>query len=495
MIGKVVILGRDAAGWLSALALHRALGPAGLDIQVIELPSLLRDADIYPTLPAIEAFHRLLGIDEHDLLKHTARPFTLGQSFVNFSGPRPPFFHAYGSYGVALAQVPFFQILTRARQGGLTVPFEDFSLTAAAAKQNRFVVPDSDTENFARTDYGYHLPAQAYVAYLKSRAAKAGIAIIPARAAAVERDAHTGDILALQVGDQRIAGDLFIDAGGAEGALIRQIGQPFESWRPWFGGDRTLSVSGERLKSLPPYAQVRAQSASWLGLYAAQTATHLIQVYNSRFLSDDDALQTAAVVSGLSLSDAVVNPIEPGCTAAAWAGNCVAIGEAACTFDPIDNVGLQGVQTGLVHLLALFPRTRDMAGEREEYNRLTGMAYARLRDFQLAHYVCNRLDSTFWDRARGVPVPESLQAKLDGFKARGFVPLYDEEGFHADSWHAILNGHGLEPQSYEPLVDAIPDADIAGHLRRVLGISAARSRPCPRTTPISKFSAVDRRFP
>ncbi len=469
MIARVVIVGRDAALWLSALALRRALGATGPEIQAIELPGLLQAPDIHPTLPALEAFHRLLGIDEHDLLKRTRGAFTLGQSFVNFSGPRPPFFHAYGSHGIALGRVPFFQILLRARQGGLTVPFEDFSLTGAAARQNRFVVPDSDTESFARTDYGYHLPARAYAAYLKDRTVASGITVMPARAVTVERDAQTGDVAAVHAGGSRIAGDLFIDASGAEAVLMRQVDVPFESWRPWFGFDRVLSVAGPRLKNLPPYAQIRAQASSWLGLHAAQNATHLIHIYNSAYLGDDQALASAGIVSGLALGDGVVSPLEPGRTTHAWSGNCVAIGEAACVFDPIDSVALQAVQLGLVHLLALFPQGGDMTAERNEYNRLTGLGFTHLRDFQLTHSVCNRIDSRFWDLARAVPVPESLQIRLDAFRARGLAPLSDEDSFHADSWHAVLLGHGVEPQSFEPMVETLRDEDVAQHLRRLLG--------------------------
>lgn len=469
MIGKVVIAGRDVAGWLAALAIQRATAAMGVEVHLIELPATIQAADVCATLPAIEAFHRLLGIDEHDLLRATGGTFTLGQSFVNFSGGNTAFFHPYGSAGIALNRLPFLQVLTRARQGGLNVPFEDFSLTAAAAKHNRFIVPDSETESFARTDYGYHLPAQAYVAALKARAVKAGVKVTTARDVAIGRHPDSGDIVAVHAGGQRIAGDLFIDAGGPEALLMRQLGVPFESWRPWFGADRILSVAGNRLASLPPYGQVRAQPTGWLGLYAAQGATHLVQVYDSAHLNDDAALQSSAVVTGLTLGDAVAGPLDPGRSRSAWAHNCVAIGDAACTFDPIDAVGLHGAQLGLAHLLTLFPRGPGMAVERAEYNRLTGMAFARLRDFQLAHYAGNRVDAPFWQQAREAALPDSLLAKLDAFRARGILPLFDEESFHADSWHAVLLGHGIVPESYEPLVDAIRDEDIVTHLRRMLG--------------------------
>ncbi len=467
MIDKIVIVGRDAAAWLSANVLHQALGHAGLIVEVVELPGLVRDQDIYPTLPALEAFHRLLGFDEHALLRATAGAFTLGQSFVNFAAE--PFFHAYGSHGVGLNNLSFLPFYIRARQAGLKVAIEDFSLTAAAAKQGRFIVPDGETQSFARTDYGYHLPARAYVQFLKIAALRAGITVHNVATLSAEIDG-AGHIAAITTGQgQRITGDLFIDATGPNAVLLRQaLKVPFESWRSWFGADRVLSASGPRLKSLPPFAQIRANAQGWLGLYAAQDATRIINVYDSRDQNDDDALRAAAVVSGLPLGDAVISTLEPGRSRQAWAGNCVAIGEAACAFDPLDSLGLQAVQSGLVHLLALFPRRLD-GPEASEYNRLMSNTFESLRDFQLSHLVLNRARGAFWDRVRAVSPPTSLQAKLDAFTARGLVPLYDQETFPVDSWDAVFLGHGVMPQTYEPMADTVSDADLMAHLKRVLG--------------------------
>ena len=61
---RVVIAGRDAPLWLSANVIHAALSRQGVVVDVVELPTLLRSQDVYATLPALEALHNLLGIDE-----------------------------------------------------------------------------------------------------------------------------------------------------------------------------------------------------------------------------------------------------------------------------------------------------------------------------------------------------------------------------------------------------------------------------------------------
>lgn len=470
-VRTVVICGRDAGLWLTANALQRALEPAGIDIEVVELPSLVQAQDIYASLPALEAFHRLLGLDEHDLLKATRGSFTLGQQFHNFSGPAAPFFHAYGSHGISINHVPFLHYLTKARGLGLNVAYEDFSLTAAAAKQGRFVVPDETTSGFARTDYSYHLPAVLYVAALKSHAIKGGVKVHAARMVSVVSDPMTGDIAALEYQGRRVDGDLFVDATGPEAQLLRgALKTGFQSWRSQFPGDRVLAAAGSRLKTLPPYSQVRALENGWLGLYAAQDATRIGLVYDSRELDDGLALETAAIVSGLKLGDAVVAPLEPGRSEAAWVKNCVAIGEAACVLDPIDNVGLQAIQQGIAHLLALFPLDRHTQPERSEYNRLMQMGFERLRDFQMVHSLhISPRRSRFWERARTATVPDGLKAKMDAWLAGGRAPMFDEDAFPEDSWNAVFLGHGLIPATYEALADAADDQALAGQFRRMLG--------------------------
>ena len=67
-----------------------------------DLESWLREADIYPSLPALAAFHRRLGIDEARLLRAVRGACTLGQDFHNFSGGGSRFFHAYGPTGAPI---------------------------------------------------------------------------------------------------------------------------------------------------------------------------------------------------------------------------------------------------------------------------------------------------------------------------------------------------------------------------------------------------------
>ena len=472
-IKKVVIAGRDAAAWLSANALLKAFQASGLKVEVVELPTLLRVQDVVASQPALEAFHRLLGFDEHEVLKATAGIYSLGQSFANFSGAAPAFLHPYGSHGASLGKVAFHQVWVKARQAGMNVAFEDFSLVAVAAKQGKFFAADSDISSFARCDYAYHLNAAAYVRYLKAHALRRGAVVTTARHLGVERDAQTGHIQALTLGDgRRVEGDLFIDATGADSLLLGgALETPVDSWAHWFPADRLLAVAGERLRSLPSFSQVRAVQGGCLHVTPTQDMLGLVYAYGGRDMSDDEAFQAVAVTAGTRVApDATVTPLSPGRRTSAWVGNCVAVGEAACVFDPIDNVGLHSLQMGLAHLITLFPLDSDCAVEAKDYNRVIRSSLERLRDFQITHFKLNKVPgSRRWDMLRDMAVPEMLDYKIEQFKARGTVVLYDDETFQSDDWLSVFIGHGCIPRVYDPLVD-LTDQDAAiRHVQQILG--------------------------
>lgn len=469
-VSRVVVVGRDTALWLAAATIQRALKPSGVSVDAVELPSTLGPSDIHATLPALEALHNQLGIDEAALLRATRGAFSLGQNFVDTTGGTPAFLHPYGAFGAAIDGKDFFAYWLKARRFGLGVSLEDFSLTAAAARHGRLLIPDDESEIYGRSDYGYHLPALAYVAVLKAAAIHHGVAAHHAQQVDVALG-ESGDIAALCLdGDRRIEGELFVDATGPDALLIgAALGVGREDWRAHFSADRILTASGPGFASVPVYAEIRAWDGGWTGIYPGQTRSHVVQAYASAACSDEDALREASAATGIELADPVVRPSDPGRRERAWERNCVAIGAAACAFDPAHSVDLHAVQLGLVHLLACFPASGSFAAQRAEYNRITRAAFDRVRDFQSAHYALNRYPGAFWTEARQAAVSPELAHNIATFRSRGEIAPQEEESFAPDSWRALFIGHGMVPDSHLPIIDRTPPEEMKTQFRRMLG--------------------------
>ncbi|HUQ11643.1 MAG TPA: tryptophan 7-halogenase [Steroidobacteraceae bacterium] len=466
-VQHLAIVGRDAPLWLAACVMQSALGPSGLRVTAVELPAGVDAADGHAALPALEALHARLRIDEGRLLAATRGAFTLGKQFQDATGQAAPFFHAYGSTGARIDHLEFLPQWIRARRFGMPVAYEDFCLTAAAARHGRMLVPDPEIEKHGFTDYGYHLPAIPYGAWLKQLATRRGVTAHEACQVDVRLDARTGDIAGLLLdGGRQVDGDFFIDASGHEALLSTVIGAARESWRESFPASRLLTAYAPQIPSLPVYADVRAGESGWLALYPNQACT-LVEYAFSSETPDDVALEQARHLSRMELQGARVRSREPA-RRVAWTRNCVAIGEAACVFDAIHGVDLQAVQLGLVHLLPLFPVSADFAVERAEYNQNVQSAFERIRDFQTAHYALNRYGGAFWARGRLSPVRADLLRKIGVFRARGEVVHYEDETFSIADWQSLLLGHGVLPDSWDPAVDRSAPEVVQGEFKRIL---------------------------
>jgi tryptophan halogenase len=57
-------------------------------------------------------------------------------------------------------------------------------------------------------------------------------------------------------------------------------------------------------------------------------------------------------------------------------------------------------------------------------------------------------------------VPDSLAHKIALFREHGRVFRYNEELFDVPSWVAVMLGQSIVPSGYDPLVDALPDAEV-----------------------------------
>jgi tryptophan halogenase len=465
---RVVILGEGVAGRAAAAALSRALPPPLYSITLV--PTGAPDHSLGPfgpveaTLPSIREFHAGLGLQEDTLLRETGASYALGLAFSGWSPAAPTFFSPFGDIGAPLETVSFHQLAQRLRSTGDEVRLTDFSLAALAAQMGRFARPSDDPASVLFTySYGLHLPREGYARVL------AGIA----REVRVERGLFAaarlderGEIAALVLQDgQAVEGDLFVDASGPSGRLIRgALATPFTSWRAWLPCDRVADGGSTAEGSPAPYAHIEAHAAGWGRSVPFQSGLGEAILSCSAFEADADGAH-----------------FEGGRTALAWSRNCIALGAAAAIVEPLHSTSLHLVQSALARLLKLFPSGRDHAAEAAEYNRQTAEELDRLRDFVILGYKLNgRRGEPFWDAVREMAVPETLQHKLDLYRSRGRVPLLDGDMFEEAEWNSVLDAHGMRPRRYDVRADGFPLERLRQHFAAVRSVMLQAAASLPR---------------
>lgn len=96
---------------------------------------------------------------------------------------------------------------------------------------------------------------------------------------------------------------------------------------------------------------------------------------------------------------------------------------------------------------------------------MTAEEYERVRDFIILHYKASaRDDSEFWRYCRAMEIPDSLQYKIELYRARGHFVRYRWEMFGNASWLAIYDGFNIQPDIYDPAVDAFSEDYLANTL-------------------------------
>lgn len=483
-VQKVVIVGRDAAAWLAALALQQSFGRGadGIEIELVELPSQLGPQDAYTTLPSQQAFHRLLGLDETRLLRACAGLYSLGQRFSNWSGPDAAFLHAYDTHGISLSHVDFFQYWVKARANGLNVPLEDFSLGAAAAKQGRFVIFNDSTRAYSNATYGYNLDAIPYLRAIGRAALSAGLKHTVGELASVQ--ATDGRIASVTLRDgSTVAGDLFVDASGAEARLLRHLepGDNFESWSKWLPCDRVLTAMAAKLDPVPAFNQVSAFDNGWIGRFPLMSRTAIVAAWTSEHADPADVLEAVSALAGVRAdSKPVIADNCPGIRRQPWVGNVVGIGDSAVSLDALDAARVHLLHTGISWLISMFPVDRDDTREASVYNAKMHAYAVGVRDFQISHFKLNRrFGDRFWDGVRDMPVPGTLERKLRLFSSRGVVAMEEHETFQESNWTAVFAGHRLLPDAWDPQVEKVPEQEQIANFQKMLKFIASEVQAMP----------------
>jgi tryptophan halogenase len=474
-IKNIVIVGGGTAGWMTAAALSTVLG-GRYNIRLVESDDIGIVGVGEATIPMIQRFNQVVGIDEQEFMRETQGTFKLGVEFVNWGKLGERYMHGFGRLGQDLATIPFAQYWQKMRRLGKAGPLEQYSITRMAAKANKFMPARHDVPNSPLGDitYAYHFDASLYARYLRKLSEARGVQRIEGkitRATQREGDGFV-DAIVLENG-ARIEGDLFIDCSGFRALLIEQTLQTgFEDWSHWLPADRALAVPCESAAALTPYTRATAHKAGWQWRIPLQHRTGNGHVFCSRFISEDEATSTLlANLDGKALADPRLIKFSTGMRKQAWNRNVVAVGLAAGFLEPIESTSIHLIQSAIARLIEFFPDRRFNPVDVNEFNRQSRFEFERIRDFIILHYHLNqRADSEYWTACANMDIPDTLRHKMDIYRAHGRVVRIDNELFSEVGWIQVFEGQNMPLDAYHPLVDVQSEADIHEYLESVRGV-------------------------
>ncbi|MBT8082489.1 MAG: tryptophan 7-halogenase [Gammaproteobacteria bacterium] len=477
-IKKLVIVGGGTAGWMSA-ALTSKLLAGTLNIELVESDAIGTVGVGEATIPPIQVFNDLAGVDEQAFLRDTKATIKLAIEFQNWGAVGDRYLHGFGYIGRKVGAVAFQHVYLKGLAEGNAGPLSDYSLNNTAARANRFNrLPGIGGTPLAGISYAYHFDAGLYAKFLRGMSEAQGVTRREGRIDEVLLDPESGNVTALRMDDGgEVSGDFFIDCSGFNSLVFNKtLGVEFEDWSEWLLCNRALAVpSGSVPESLRPYTQSIAHGAGWQWRIPLQHRTGNGHVFSDEFMSEDEA---AGILLGNLEGEALKDPLSirftPGCRKKLWHKNCVALGLASGFIEPLESTSIHLIQIGITNLLKVFPTLGDNSAKEREYNRRMRYEYQAIRDFIILHYhLTEREDTPFWKHVKHMGVPEALQQKMAAFEEAGHLYRVDEELFTEVGWLQVMLGQGLRPRSYNALADTLSSAEVRDYLQNLKTIFAA----------------------
>jgi tryptophan halogenase len=483
-ISNIVIVGGGTAGWMTAAALSKVL-KGKYNIKLVESDEISTIGVGEATIPMINLFNRLLELDEDEFMRKTQATFKLGIEFVDWGRLGDRYIHGFGPIGQDLWTVDFHQYWLKQYLAGKAEELEHYALSASACRANKFIRAQPQMENspLARIAHAYHFDASLYAKFLREFSEARGVQRIEGKIVEVRQREGDGFVEAVRLErGELVGGELFIDCSGFRALLIEgALKSGYEDWSHWLPMDRAWAVPCTSAKELTPYTRATARGAGWQWRIPLQHRIGNGHVYASKYISDDEAASILlANLDGEPLASPRPIKFQTGKRKRAWVKNVVAIGLSSGFLEPLESTSIHLIQMGIAHLITYFPSAGFEEADTRQFNRIMDLEYEWVRDFIILHYkATERTDTPFWNHVRTMGIPESLQHKMDVYRANGRVYRNADELFSTVSWLQVMHGQRLRPRSYHPLVDLIGEQEIQGYLEEVSGVIKACVRAMP----------------
>ena len=471
-IKRIVVVGGGTAGWMAAAALAKLLGTAW-QITLIESDDIGTVGVGEATIPLINIYNHALDLDENEFMRETSATFKLGIEFVNWGRLGDSYIHGFGPLGPDIGLTKFHHYWLKMHPEALPKDLEPYSINILAARQNKFMRAQRDLGNSPLADiaHAYHFDAGLYANFLSRYAQARGVRRVEGKITSVSTRTHDGFVDSLTLEDgQRIEGDLFIDCSGFRGLLIEQtLHTGYEDWTHWLPCNRAWAVPCASVTPLTPYTRATARNAGWQWRIPLQHRMGNGHVFCNHFVSETEAADVLVNhLDGERLADPRLLKFVTGKRKKLWNKNVVAVGLASGFMEPLESTSIHLIQNTIARLTTFFPYQRFDDADIAEFNRQSDDEFEKIRDFLILHYkATERSDSDFWNYCRTMPIPDSLQRKIDLWSSNGRVFRENGELFSEISWVEVFLGQRMAPRGYHPLVDTLEPARIGEFLANV----------------------------
>jgi hypothetical protein len=453
---KILIVGGGTAGWMAANLMAACWMERGFDISLIESPDIGIIGVGEGSTPQLKSFFDFLGIQESEWMAACNATYKNGIRFNGWSSMPgcESYFHPFESELDKQTQAVFFQQcdLRRNQINAFTNPTR-FYVSAKLAE--RKLKPIAPTNFPVKMGYGYHFDSGLLGVFLRDKAKSRGVQHISAKVDKTQLNA-AGEIASVHTADgETLSADLFVDCTGFSGLLLQKTLQvPFIKFSENLLNDSAIAMPSVQEPQVATQTVSTAMKYGWAWEIPLVNRKGNGYVYSSAFCSPDQAEFELRTKLGLLDADVQARHLSMnvGRVEQHWAKNCLAVGLSQGFIEPLEATALHIVQETLQGFIDAWELGDFTHINQEKFNARINNRFEGVRDYIVAHYVCNSRDDTDYWRAnrRHDALSNNLKAVIETWvsggdmasvlKARGMDKYYLPM-----SWYALLSGYGIYP--------------------------------------------------
>ena len=453
---RIAIVGGGSAGWMTAMILAHALIPRGVEITVLESPTVGIIGVGEGSTPWLRGFFDGLGIEESEWMPACNATYKCGITFDGWS-TKPGFtsyFHPFASMLDNLTLTQFVHNAEARLHGADVHAHPNRFFIAARLAAERLAPKPQDSFPFD-VWYGYHFDSVLLGQYLHRKAVERGVTYQPCHVTGVNLD-ERGDIASVSIRDgEPVAADFFVDCTGFAGLLVQQaLGTPFLPFADNLFNDAAVAMPTPMDDAIPCQTVSTAMRHGWRWEIPLTSRYGNGYVYSSAFCSADEAERELRESLGLldSPTQARHLKMKTGRVTEHWKRNCLAVGLAQGFIEPLEATALLFIQRTAATFVDFLEAGDVGPLARERFNRRINDHFEGTRDYIVTHYKTNtRKDTEYWRaNATNMHLSDALKELYAlWMSGRGIAPEIARQaigkGYPVFSWYCILSGMGIFP--------------------------------------------------
>lgn len=398
---RIIIVGGGTAGWLAALMISKAQPHHNI--------TLIESSDI-GIIGAGEGSTGLLsdivqgnlgdfGCDEQDFFMKTNATLKLGIEHKEWNG--------LGTSYVAPLDSPLnydfgtdYMLLHTVANG----------LAPHISSQNGYLIEKNKSTFFFKEDsylyslgkHAYHFDAHLVGQYFKSLCID-NINLIDTKISGVVLD-NSGNVSYLSdISGNKIYGDFFIDASGFSRIISKSLGVSWNSYSNHLPVNSAMPFILDVPKHVKPVTTAWAQKNGWMWMIPTQERMGCGYVYDSNFISPDEAKLEIERVLGTEINPIKNIKFDAGTLDEYWTKNCLSIGLSSAFLEPLEATSIHTTIVQLYSFIFQYLKSSKEdtcnQGSIKIYNKRMSKMYEDMKNFINLHYATKRRDSDFWKYA------------------------------------------------------------------------------------------------